>query len=167
MLVLISGLPGSGKSTIARAYVAQFGGVHLSSDAVRADLGLKGHYQPGDKQRVYDAMLQAARQALDAGETVVADSTFYRQDTRTLFEHLAAEADTPAIWVLIRASEHTIRQRLRQTRPDSEAGFAVYETIRDQFEPFTDPHLTLWSDQTDLKTMINAIRQYSQTHHDA
>ena len=52
MLILISGLPASGKSTVARAYVAQYGGVHINSDLTRAALGLRGRYTPGDKEQI-------------------------------------------------------------------------------------------------------------------
>ena len=89
MLLLLSGLPGSGKSTLARAYTARRGGTRVSSDLVRADLGLLGHYQPGDKERVYAAMLERTREVLAAGGTAVVDSTFFRDDIRVPFEAVA------------------------------------------------------------------------------
>ncbi|MBK7408303.1 MAG: AAA family ATPase [Saprospirales bacterium] len=51
MLILITGLPGAGKSTFALALAAANGAVHLNTDRVRAKLGLRGHYDPESKQK--------------------------------------------------------------------------------------------------------------------
>lgn len=163
MLLLISGLPGSGKSTVARAYVAKYGGVHLSSDIVRGGLGLRGHYQPGDKQRVYATMLRQARAALEDGWDVVIDSTFYQGRTRASFEKVGRAVGVPVFWVEVKAAAETIWKRLQMPRTDSEANFSVYESIRDQFEPFDGPHCTLWTDKMSVPELVSAIYRYTQS----
>jgi len=166
MLILISGLPGSGKSTLARAYVARHGGVHINSDLIRGELGLRGHYRPGDKEKVYAAMLAKTRSVLSKNGTAVVDSTFFRSDIRAPYEELAASTGTPLYCIEVRAQEATIRQRLLTPRPDSEADFAVYEKIRDQYEPWSDVHLTLWSDAMPLEQLVEALHRYITTNHD-
>ena len=159
-LILIFGPPGSGKSTVAKAYVARYGGKHINSDLIRGELGLRGHYQPGDKERVYAAMLERAEDTLEAGETAVVDSTFYRENIRKPFELLAVRMGAPVFRVEIRATEETIRRRLQTPRPDSEADFTVYENIRDAFEPWESPFLTLWTDAVPLEDLTEAIFHY-------
>ncbi len=149
-LILLSGLPGSGKSTLARAYTAKYDTVHLNSDLVRTELGLRGHYQAGDKERVYRALLEKVHRQLASGRDVVVDSTFYRQAIREPFDRIAGELNIPAYWVLVEAAEDTIRERLRTPRPDSEADFAVYEKIRDQFEAWERPPIVLGSGTVQL-----------------
>ena len=166
MLLLISGLPGSGKSTLARAYVQRYGGTHINSDLLRADLGLRGHYQPGDKERVYAAMLSKTRQVLAGGGHAVVDSTFYKKSIREPFETLATELDVPLVRVFVSAAEASIRQRLQKPRADSEADFGVYEKIRDQYEVWTPPLLTLWSDTKPLEALVEELHQYIQLNHD-
>lgn len=166
MLILLSGLPGSGKSTIARAYVARYGGKHLNSDLLRAELGLRGHYQPGEKERVYATMLARTRAVLEAGGDAVVDSTFYRKSIRAPFELAAQELGAVLFRVVVMAAEEAIRRRLSVPRPDSEADFSVYEKIRDQYEPWTEPHLTLWSDTQTLEQLTETLHQYIVSNHD-
>jgi len=166
MLLLLSGLPGSGKSTIAREYVARYGGVHISSDLIRTELGLRGHYQPGDKARVYTAMLERTTEVLSNGGTAVVDGTFYSEATRTPFEAAARACGVPVFRVQVRAQETTVRQRLQKSRPDSEADFAVYEKIRDQYEPWLQPHLELWSDSESVTVLATILYQHTLSDHD-
>lgn len=147
MLFLIAGLPGTGKTTIARAFAQRIGAIHLSSDALREELGLMGHYSPEDKAKVYNEMLDRVGIALKEGRTVVVDSTFYRASVRQPFAALAASCDIPVKWVEIKAKETTLRNRLNRPRADSEADFEVYKKIRDQFEPLPSDRLVIWSDE--------------------
>ena len=160
MLLLISGLPGSGKSTVARAYVARYGGVHINSDLLRNEMSLRSHYGPGDKERVYAAMLARTRAVLEQGGNAVVDSTFYRQSIREPFEQVARELGIAVFRVEVKAREETIRHRLQKPRPDSEADFAVYEKIRDQYERCPEPLLTLWTDEKPLETLTETVHRY-------
>jgi len=166
MLLLLSGLPGSGKSTLARVYTARYGGTRISSDLIRAELGLLGHYLPGDKERVYAAMLERTRAVLAAGDTAVVDSTFFRRDIREPFEAVAKTLGVPVFRIVVCAGEETIRRRLAKPRPDSEADFAVYEKIRDQYEPWTEPQLELWTDTEPAENLAEMLHRYVDSHHD-
>ncbi len=159
MLLLITGLPGSGKTTIARAFAALTGARHFNSDALRRELGLMGHYHLEDKEKVYASLLQHARESLERGETVVVDSSFFKESIREPFRALAVECGVPLRWVEARASEDTLRERLSHPRPDSEADFKVYEQIRDQFEPLPDDRLII---QTDTETPASAAEKIQQ-----
>jgi len=159
MLLLIAGLPGSGKTTIASAFAALTGARHFNSDALRRELGLMGHYRPEDKEKVYASLVQHARESLKRGETVVVDSSFFKESVREPFRALAAECGVALRWVEVRASEDTLRERLSHPRPDSEADFKVYEQIRDQFEPLPEDRLII---QTDTETPASAAEKIQQ-----
>ena len=159
MLILISGLPGSGKTTLAKAYAARYGAVHLNSDLLRRELGLMGHYSPEDKEKVYNTLLERTRQLLAEGREVVVDSTFFKESIREPFRHVASGSGARLYWVEVRAPERVIRERLQTPRPDSEADFGVYEKIRDLYEPLGEPHLVLWSEEKSLAKMAASVHE--------
>ncbi|MEP7110055.1 MAG: hypothetical protein ABI760_18820 [Ferruginibacter sp.] len=55
---------------------------------------------------------------------MVLDATFYKNDIRKKFLD-QAEGRVGLIFIEIRANEPVVRERLRKTRPDSEADFEV------------------------------------------
>ncbi len=160
MLILISGLPGSGKTTVAQAFAVQSGALHLNSDIVRRELGLMGQYSSADKNRVYVALQESTEKALLAGQVVVVDSTFYKESIRAPFRDVANACGVPLRWIEVCAAEATIRERVAKPRPDSEADFVVYEKIRDAAEPIAEPHLVLWSDATTVGKMVDSMVEY-------
>jgi len=160
MLLLLSGLPGSGKTTLAKMYAARYGAVHLNSDLLRRELGLMGQYRPEDKEKVYRTLLERTQELLTEGKKVVVDSTFFKESIREPFRRVAAESNIPLFWVELRASERVVRERLQTPRPDSEADFEVYQKIRDAYEPIPESHLVLWSDAASLAEMAASIHAY-------
>jgi predicted kinase len=160
MLILVSGLPASGKTTLAQALAKSMGAQHFNSDRLRNMMGLRGQYMQEDKEAVYHALLEHTREALDSQQDVIVDSTFYLESIREPFRRMAAAHKTPLHWVVVKADEETIQARLQTPRPDSEADFAVYQTIKAREEPLSDPHLTLWSDEQSMDEMLEAVKAY-------
>ena len=124
-IVMITGLPGTGKPTLAMALSRELGGLHLNTDRVRKEMGLMGRYDPETKKRIYDEILKRAGEALISGETVIIDGTFYREALRQPFVDLALRHDRPIRWIELRAEEETIRRRVGRPREYSEADFEV------------------------------------------
>jgi aminoglycoside phosphotransferase family enzyme/predicted kinase len=93
-LILIGGLPGTGKSTVAGALADRLGAVLLVSDRIRKELaGLpaerpagapyrQGIYSPGHTARCYGELLRRAEQLLARGESVVLDASWWRSADR-------------------------------------------------------------------------------------
>ncbi len=161
-LVIVFGLPGSGKTTFARAFSGKTGLLHLNSDRLRRELGLMGRYRPEDKQRVYDALFERAEQALAAGQGVIVDGTFFTEALREPFRLLAERCAVPIRWVEVRASEATVRERMHTPRADSEADFEVYQKIKAAAEPLAEPHLMLWSDSAGPEEMVKSAVEFCQ-----
>lgn len=74
-LILLVGIPGSGKTTYAEKYIKEHpGAVHLSSDKIRAELWGNEATQ-GDNNEVFSMMQSRAIDALNNGQSVVYDAT--------------------------------------------------------------------------------------------
>lgn len=97
-LVVLGGLPGTGKSTVAAALAAQEGWTVLRSDVVRKELERATEeasgadpdlYGPEHTAATYDALLARARHLLERGETVVLDASWHDERARALARQLA------------------------------------------------------------------------------
>jgi predicted kinase len=74
-LILLVGIPGSGKTTYAEKYIEENPNtVHLSSDKIRAELWGNEATQ-GDNNKVFSLMQSRAIDALNNGQSVVYDAT--------------------------------------------------------------------------------------------
>ncbi|WP_432708334.1 AAA family ATPase [Pedobacter sp.] len=154
MVAAITGLPGSGKSTFAKALASRINGRHISSDAMRFKLALYGQYDENAKLAVYDLMLKDMEDALMAGDNVVLDATFYKNSIRERFKETARKFKTPFFLIKIEAAEAVIKERISKRREDSEADFQIYQLIKSEYEPITDNYITLKSDQASLDMLV-------------
>jgi predicted kinase len=139
-LMAVGGYSGSGKTTFARDRApglgAAPGAVVLRSDEIRKRLwGRKPlqrlppeAYVPGQSDRVYAAMFEAARAALGAGAAVVLDAAFLRPAERAAEEVLAGEAGVGFEGVWMDAAPDVLRARLAARTGDaSDADLTVLQ----------------------------------------
>jgi predicted kinase len=150
-MILMCGLPASGKSWAAQHVAPFLDPAVLSSDVRRKRLaGIplatrhKGDYEgglyaPELKQRTYESLLAGALAALGEGRTVVVDATFSTRAFRAPFLAAAERAGFPLFLVHVTAPERVIRERMERRARDpheaSDATFQVYLAARERFEP--------------------------------
>jgi uncharacterized protein len=125
-LLLIGGLMGTGKSTIAQALQRALSWALFSSDSVRKRLARldptqplaeafgQGVYSPAWTARTYEALLEEARRTLANGRSVLLDATFLRRADRLAAARLATELGARAIFVECCCPRAVALQRLEQ-----------------------------------------------------
>lgn len=165
VLVLVMGLPGSGKSFFAKALAKEIGANYLGSDELRKELGLMGQYSLDNKLAVYQEMFHRAKDIHKSGKSVVIDGTFFLQQVRDLFIFLARSLSWKIYIIEIIADEDLITQRLSKPREDSEADLGVYQKIKSEFEPILDKHLSLPSIDGNLKENLEKALKFIQADH--
>ncbi|MGE5160919.1 MAG: AAA family ATPase [Betaproteobacteria bacterium] len=138
-LAVMTGLSGSGKSTVALELAQRLGGVRVRSDVERKRLHgygpqertARGVYTAEATSRTYDRMAQAARAALASGVPAVVDGAFLRRSERDRFRALARELDARFALVSCEAPADVLRARvsarLQAGRDASEADVDVLE----------------------------------------
>ncbi|SEJ73319.1 hypothetical protein SAMN05192553_11035 [Cyclobacterium xiamenense] len=166
MVVLIMGLPGSGKSFFAKRLAKARGLVYLSSDRVRIELNRRGQYAPEDRQRVYAAMEKRTDRLLALGNAVLVDATFQQRAHRLPFAKIAKRYRQPFACIQIVADEMVVKQRLSKRREESEADVAVYEKLKADFDPIDQGHLDICSEDGQIEVMIERAQAYLDQIHE-
>lgn len=105
ILILLIGLPGSGKTTYAEKYISEHHSniIHLSSDKIRAELWGNEATQ-GDNNEVFSLMQSRAIETLNNGQSVVYDATsITRKDRSYIISQCPkfAKIETHIIWAPI------------------------------------------------------------------
>jgi uncharacterized protein len=100
-LIMVGGLPGTGKTTLAGRLADELGAVLISSDRVRKELAgrnptdsaqssyLDGIYAPANTELVYRKLLHRAEILLARGESVVLDASWISEPVRAASRALA------------------------------------------------------------------------------
>lgn len=155
MVVVVFGLPGSGKSYFASRLAAEFDAHHINSDEVRIELEKQGQYNNEIRETIYNTMMQQASLLLDAGRIVVLDATFYKESLRKKAIDLAGEKGVDILFIEIIAGRNLVRKRLERKRETSEADYRVHLLIKRLFEPMEEPHLILESKAANIEDMLD------------
>jgi len=163
VLILVCGLPGTGKSFFAQQLSKKIVADYYNSDLLRKKLFPAGRtYSENEKQQVYDALIAKTQQSLEENRTVIVDATFYKNELRIPFYELAHTQSIPVHVFYITASEELIKERTSRVRPDSEADYSVYLKLKDLFEPIDAPYTTLVSTQNNIEELLSSALMYLQ-----
>lgn len=151
LLIVMTGLSGTGKSAVAERLAAARGARVIASDVVRkeragipatehryADYG-QGLYSPQLTEQTYAAMRERAKPLLAAGQSVVLDATFQQRAERERAFELAQETGALALCVETVADAEVVRHRLATREQDatahSDAGWDTYLAQTRRYEP--------------------------------
>jgi len=147
-LVLMHGLSGSGKSTVAAQLVERLGAIQLRSDVERKRLfGLGaldasrsstggGIYTPAATEATYNALGKLAQQIIAADFTVIIDATLLKASQRRLFLELETAPSMRRVIVDCDAPLDELRRRIAAREGDaSEASLEVLERQIQAREP--------------------------------
>ena len=119
MLIVFAGLPGAGKTTIAREIAWRLNATYLRIDAIEQELRSAGTLKSAVAAEGYVIAYRLAEESLRLGGTVVADSVNPVQATREAWLAVAARAGVKAVEVeIVCSDEAEHRRRVEQRRPD-------------------------------------------------
>ncbi|WP_018343793.1 AAA family ATPase [Cytophaga aurantiaca] len=160
-LIIVCGLPGSGKSYFAKQLSEKLKAAYLNSDIYRKEL-YPNHrtYSEKEKQSVYDALLASTETNLIHHTSVVLDATFYKNNLRIPFYKLAKQLNCTCEIIYLNAEESLVKERTSKTREDSEANYSVYLKLKDLFEPIDKPFLTLQSTNTNIDSLLSTAQTF-------
>ena len=142
MIILMAGLPGTGKTALARALADRTGGCVLSKDEIRAALFSSDdiEYSSAQDDFCMEVMLQAARFLLQKNperKIFLDGRTFSRPYQIDRVLTFATELSQP--WAILECtcSEESARRRLElaPSHPARNRTFSLYLDVKARFEP--------------------------------
>lgn len=167
MLVLMVGLPGTGKSTLCRALAECCKGAVLDKDLIRAALFEPGRvrYTTEQDDLVQDMMLMAAEWMLreDPRLKIFFDGRTFSRAYQISTVITAAEKMGTS-WKVIECvcKESTAKARLERdmlsgTHPAKNRDLALYDRLQTQFEQVTVPKLVIDTDRPLNECLMQAM----------
>jgi len=141
-LIVLTGLPATGKSHAARAIAHPFDAELLQSDRLRKALpGLDAQslYSDAATDRTYAELASRTERALGEGRSVIADATHPSPERRLSTLDAAPRACARAVIVHTTCDEPTIARRMAARAHDpteiSDADIEVYRRARESYTP--------------------------------
>ncbi|MBI4304876.1 MAG: AAA family ATPase [Chloroflexi bacterium] len=162
-LYVMTGVVGTGKSSVARELARRWNTAHISSDVVRKTLfGLDPQklsnaairerlYSPGMHARTYGALHSLAEAELSDGRSVILDASFLKRDHRKRAGEIAREHGVQFLILECRCPEKVARERLERRyasrTSESDAGPELLGwqlSQREQVSPYeADGHISI------------------------
>jgi predicted kinase len=143
-LIIFSGLPGTGKTTIARRLAARLNAVYLRVDTIETVLRDGAIIDIGGLG--YSVGYAVAKENLSIGNTVVADSVNPWQLTRDAWRQAAEDAGKLAVDVEIICSDQREHRRRIEERPNDIQGLRppTWQEVLDRdYHPRADPRIQI------------------------
>jgi predicted kinase len=116
MLIVFAGLPGTGKTSVARGLAEQLRATYLRIDTIEQALRSSGTLVTEVTVEGYFIAYRVAEENLSLGRTVIADSVNPIEITRDAWMGVAARAAVPAVEVEIICSDPEEHRRRLETR---------------------------------------------------
>ena len=122
LVILLAGLPGTGKSTLARKLARKYRLEHIGTDSVRKRIFRdvrrnvfgRGSYSLRQRTIVYDTIYYVLYTLLKHGVGCVLDGTFYQDKLRSKVGRICARFDARFLLVIVNSPEDLIRKRFEE-----------------------------------------------------
>ncbi len=144
MIILICGLPGVGKTTLAKEVALLSKAVVLSTDKIRKELIRKPTYSREERRMIYEIFLLIAKYLHNSGVDCILDATFNQERSRDEVKKSLQLTDKQIHIVECVCPEEVVFSRLRSRKGDySDADIRVYKKMKKIFEPVSEPHIVV------------------------
>jgi aminoglycoside phosphotransferase family enzyme/predicted kinase len=178
LVIAVGGLAGTGKTTLGEAVADALGAELLRTDVVRKDLFGAGPHadRPGQgiytteaRQRVYDELYRRGAALHAEGVSLILDGTFSTAAAMERARRLVAGPELIFLGVQCECRPEVAQQRIRHRQMEghdaSDAGPAVYDALRESWQPWPAemPQVQVDTEQPLERQVQQVTRQLSES----
>lgn len=162
VFVIVSGLPGTGKSHFSRKLAEQLPSVILESDTLRKRLYPSPTYSAQESHRLFNACHRLIEELLDSGITAILDATNLVEQHRERLYLISQRLKVKQIIVRVEAPREVVLQRLQgrsrgiDRGDNSDADSGVYQRMRARAERIRRNHFVVDTSR-DITPVVDKI----------
>jgi len=166
--IIVSGLPGSGKSYFCRALSAELSIPIVESDALRKVLFPTPSYSRSESNLLFQACHLLIDELLRKGIPLILDATNLVERHREHLYHIADRAGARLIIVRVEAPPEVVRQRLESrlsgANPEdrSEADWRVYHRMMSSMQNIRRNHFAVDTSRDIAPVIRKIVRQMNR-----
>jgi len=161
--IVVSGLPGTGKSYFCSKLAERLQFIILESDALRKALFSSPGYSAAESGRLFRAIHLLIERLLKKGVSLILDATNLSERYRERLYSIAERLDVKLILVRVEAPPQVVRERLkaRQENPEnkSDADWAVYQRMKSSVQKIWRNHYAVDTSRDITPVLDKIIRE--------
>lgn len=145
-LIVVSGLPGTGKSYLCNKLAERLGFIVLESDALRKVLFPVPGYSAQESSHLFQVCHLLIEDLLKKGQSLILDATNLSERYREHLYSIAERLNAKLVLVRVEAPSEVVQERLEARRKGMDAGnksdadWAVYQKMKPAVQPLRRNH---------------------------
>ena len=159
-LIIVSGLPGTGKSYFCRQLAQRLPAVILESDSLRKALFPSPGYSAAESRRLFQACHLLIERLLGKGIPVIFDATNLSEHNREYLYRIAERLGAKLVLVRVEAPPELVQARLKEralvSDASSDADWAVYQRMKPKSQRIRRRHYAVDTSR-DITPVIGKI----------
>jgi len=163
--IVVSGLPGSGKSHFCSRLAERLPLIILESDTLRKTLFSSPSYSPQESSRLFQACHLLIERLLKKGIPLILDATNLSERYRERLYSIADRLDVKLILVRVEAPDKVVRERLKARQEgadpgnESDADWEIYQRMKPAVQKISRNHYAVDTSRDITPVLDKIVRE--------